>query len=134
VENAEEPFPEIPKIEKVPEPPQVNFTRPTPLDDKPITAEMKNRMARRGLSVGDTPGESQSMGRATTIGMNFVGCIVGGAVLGWLIDTYLLHHPQTQWGLMGGVLFGLVTGFVSMIRLSNAINEADEKEKKKKNG
>jgi F0F1-type ATP synthase assembly protein I len=134
VENDEELFPEVPKVPKIPEPPQVNFTRPMPLDDKPITAEMKNRMARRGLSVGDTPGESQSMGRATTIGMNFVGCVVGGAVLGWLIDTYVLRNPSMPLGLMGGVLFGLVTGFVSMIRLSNAINEADEKEKKKKNG
>jgi F0F1-type ATP synthase assembly protein I len=130
VEDDEGLFPEVPKAPKVPEPPQVNYTRPTLPDDKPISDAVKNRMARRGLSVGNTPTESQSMGRATTIGTNFIGCVIAGAGLGWLVDKYILRNPAMPWGLITGVLLGLFAGVTSMIRLSNAINEADEKAQK----
>jgi ATP synthase protein I len=103
----------------------VNFTRPTLPDNKPVREETKSILARR--TGGLTAGEGQSMGRATTIGMNFVGCVLAGAGLGWVADRFLIRNPQMLWGTAIGVLFGLFTGVVSMIRLSNAINEADSK-------
>lgn len=51
--------------------------------------------------------------QVSAIGTEFAVAVVGGGVLGWLIDTWLKTAP---WALLGGCVFGLVWGFIRFIR------------------
>jgi F0F1-type ATP synthase assembly protein I len=62
------------------------------------------------------------MGIASTIGFSLVGSIVAGTVLGLLADRYLLHSTTTPWGLIIGFLAGVLSGFISLIRVTNRLN------------
>jgi F0F1-type ATP synthase assembly protein I len=56
-----------------------------------------------------------------------IGFILPAAVLlGYLIGTAIDHWLHSKWGVITGVLFGVIAGFISMIRM--ALRSDDEKD------
>lgn len=47
------------------------------------------------------------------MGLIFPAAILVGWGFGWLIDRWL---PTEPWGQLGGIFFGVITGFVNFIR------------------
>jgi hypothetical protein len=113
IEELEIATPSVPTAPELPDPPEVHYQRPVPKAD-PAT----QFLTRRGLGGRD----AGNMGKAFGIGTGLVGSILGGVFLGWLADRYLIHQA-TPWGLIGGFLLGVTSGFVNLIKLSNDLNK-----------
>jgi F0F1-type ATP synthase assembly protein I len=63
----------------------------------------------------------------TVIRYSEIGFVLPAAVfLGYLIGTAVDHWLHSKWGVIAGVIFGVVAGFVSMIRM--ALRSEDEKD------
>ncbi len=63
----------------------------------------------------------------TLVRYSEIGFILPAAVLlGYLIGTALDHWLHTTWIVVAGVVFGVISGFVSMIRM--ALRSKDEKD------
>ena len=62
------------------------------------------------------------MGKAMGIGTALVGSILGGVLLGWLVDKYLIKSA-TPYGLIGGFILGTISGFANLIKLANELNK-----------
>ncbi len=63
----------------------------------------------------------------TVVRYSEIGFILPAAVfLGYLIGTALDHWLHTTWIVIAGVIFGVVAGFVSMIRM--ALRSEDDKD------
>jgi hypothetical protein len=119
---------QTPRRDDLPEVPDVEFKRP----DTQMARGYKSRPRRFGINgngsasggIGDDEaGQYRNMGVASTIGFSLVGSIVAGTVLGLLVDRYLLHSTTTPWGLILGFLAGVLSGFISMIRVTNRLNK-----------
>jgi hypothetical protein len=107
---------------ELPEVPRVTFERPKTHTAQGPRGEEGKDTIRLGR-VGDISGKDlRNAGIASTLGWGLVGSIVGGAILGHLVDLYLLHNPATPWGIIVGVLVGVVSGFASLIRTANRLN------------
>ena len=61
---------------------------------------------------------------AGTIGMHMVSATFVGAGMGWLIDNWLGTNP---WGLLIGLLFGIVAGFRMVYQEAMRIIKLQEK-------
>ncbi len=62
----------------------------------------------------------------TLVRYSEIGFILPAAVLvGYLVGTALDHWLRTQWIVVAGVIFGVISGFVSMIRM--ALRSENEK-------
>jgi hypothetical protein len=57
-------------------------------------------------------------GLAWSAGIAFFGSVVFMLFLGWLIDLLLGSSP---WGLVGGIIFGSMIGFVQFFRITSRI-------------
>jgi F0F1-type ATP synthase assembly protein I len=63
----------------------------------------------------------------TIVRYSEIGFILPAAVLlGYLLGTGLDYWLHTTWIVVAGVIFGVISGFVSMIRM--AMRTEDEKE------
>jgi F0F1-type ATP synthase assembly protein I len=63
----------------------------------------------------------------TIVRYSEIGFILPAAVLlGYLLGTGLDYWLHTKWIVVAGVIFGAISGFVSMIRM--AMRTEDEKE------
>lgn len=63
----------------------------------------------------------------TVIRYSEIGFILPAAVLvGYLIGVVLDHWLHTNWIVIAGVVFGVIAGFISMIRM--ALRTEDEKD------
>lgn len=63
----------------------------------------------------------------TLVRYSEIGFILPAAVLvGYLIGAALDHWLHTNWIVIVGVIFGVITGFISMIRM--ALRSEDEKD------
>jgi F0F1-type ATP synthase assembly protein I len=63
----------------------------------------------------------------TVVRYSEIGFILPAAVLlGYLIGTAIDHWLHTTWAVIAGVIFGVVAGFISMIRM--ALRSEDEKD------
>lgn len=62
------------------------------------------------------------MGKAMGIGTTLVSSIIGGVIVGWLLDTYVIK-AATPYGLIVGFLLGTFSGFANMIKLANELNK-----------
>lgn len=72
-------------------------------------------------------GETVRMtGLAWSAGVSLFGSIVAMMLIGWLIDLLVGSSP---WGLIGGIVFGAVIGFIQFFRINS---EIFKKEKDKK--
>ena len=113
-EQPQEPLePELPALPRLPEPPIVPYQRPKAAED-PTERFLKSR----GIGSKD----AGNMGKAMGIGTALVGSIMGGLVVGWLLDTYLIK-TTTPYGLIGGFLLGTISGFVNLVRMANSLNQ-----------
>ena len=112
--SEDNPLPELPPTPRLPDPPQPAHRRPRKPEDP-----AEKFLARRGITAGD----AGNMGKAMGIGTALIGSILGGVLVGWLADTYLIHPKDTPWGLIAGFLLGCVSGFTNLIKLGNALNK-----------
>ena len=63
----------------------------------------------------------------TVIRYSEIGFILPAAVLlGYLLGSAVDHWLHSKWGVIVGVIFGVVAGFVSMIRM--ALRSENEKD------
>lgn len=63
----------------------------------------------------------------TLVRYSEIGFILPAAVLvGYLIGVALDHWLHTTWIVIAGVIFGVISGFISMIRM--ALRTEDEKD------
>lgn len=63
----------------------------------------------------------------TIVRYSEIGFILPASVLlGYLVGTAIDHWLHAEWAVIAGVLFGVVAGFVSMIRM--AMRSEDEKD------
>ena len=97
----------------LPDPPKTSYQRPKPIED-PAERFLKSR----GIGAED----AGKMGKAMGAGTALMGSLVGGVVLGWIVDRYLIHSA-TPWGLIVGFAVGTILGFTNLIRLSNELNK-----------
>jgi hypothetical protein len=105
--------PALPPRPRLPDPPKVSYQRPRSLEDP-----AEHFLRRRGIG-GEDAGK---MGKAMGIGTALVGSILGGVLLGWLVDTYLIK-AATPYGLIGGFILGAISGFANLIKLANELNK-----------
>ena len=62
--------------------------------------------------------------RHSGIGLELAGATAGLALLGYWIDG---HFGTRPWGIIGGVIIGLVGGLYNLVKESlNAVHEAQE--------
>jgi len=54
------------------------------------------------------------LGQAVRIGTELLASLIVGGGLGWVVDTYLLE--STPWGLVVGLVFGVVAGIKNVYR------------------
>ena len=54
------------------------------------------------------------LGQALRVGTDLLAALIVGGGLGWVIDTYLLSF--TPWGLVAGLILGLVAGIRNAYR------------------
>jgi len=109
----------VPRGSALPEVPKVEFTRPTLPGPSPDAST-------RPL-LGPLKGDLRGMGEASTIGMTLVFSIAIGAGLGALVDRFILKGSPTPWGLIVGFLMGTASGFINLVRVSNRLNEREER-------
>lgn len=112
-EEEEELAPPLPPRPTLPEPPTVGYRRPEPPPDP-----TEGPFRRRGLGAR----EVGTMGKAMGIGTTLVSSIIGGVIVGWLLDTYVIK-AATPYGLIVGFLLGTFSGFANMIKLANELNK-----------
>jgi F0F1-type ATP synthase assembly protein I len=118
---------QTPRGSDIPQVPEVRFTRPDTQTARGYKPRPKRGGVRGSSSQSEGPdedpgGDYRNMGIASTIGFSLVGSIVAGTVLGLLVDRYLLHSTTTPWGLIIGFLAGVLSGFISLIRVTNRLN------------
>lgn len=110
-EEAQEPA--LPPRPRLPDPPRVSYQRPRSPED-PAERFL------RGRGIGGK--DAGTMGKAMGIGTALVGSILGGVLLGWLADKYLIK-AATPYGLIGGFILGTISGFANLIKLANELNK-----------
>lgn len=111
--------------------PEVKFERPA-LPGAKSAAKGTSSGSEWGNSSGPasgggtllgSAGNVRGFGLAMTIGTNLVASILVGTGLGWAADRYLLHSAGTPWGLIVGFMLGVASGFVSLVRTANRLND-----------
>jgi len=67
----------------------------------------------------ETPAETaRKTGLALSAGITLFGAVVFMMVVGYLIDRFFDSSPK---GLIGGIIFGSVIGFIQFFRLTSQI-------------
>jgi ATP synthase protein I len=62
--------------------------------------------------------------RYSGVGLELAGATAGLALVGYWIDR---HYGTSPWGILGGVIVGLVGGLYNLVRESlQAVREAEE--------
>ena len=81
-----------------------------PFTPEPFTPESTDETVRRS-------------GLAYSIGIVFVVSVAFMLLLGWIADWMFGTKP---WGLVGGIVFGSIIGFVQVVRISSRIFNPDK--------
>ncbi|MBI4871730.1 MAG: AtpZ/AtpI family protein [Candidatus Riflebacteria bacterium] len=63
------------------------------------------------------------LGLAFMVGTNLVSCLVVGAAAGFGLDWWLGSSP---FGVAGGVLLGMIAGFVQLARTASELSRRQE--------
>jgi ATP synthase protein I len=95
------------------------------MNNDPERAELEAMTARIRQAEGkpaDTREEANSQPvKMSRIGFDFMGSVLGGTVLGWLLDKYL---PEVApWGLIAMILLGFGAGIMNVWRALSAPNK-----------
>ena len=84
-----------------------------------ITAQKKSAgmddQTDNDASTYDTTQEATNMQLGIKAGTEFVGSLLGGGLLGWLIDGWMDSKPI---GLIAGVLIGIIIAFWNLYKLT----------------
>lgn len=85
--------------------------------------EKLEAMAERIRQAEAKPEMSKSTGsveplKASRIGFDFIGAVLGCTLLGWLADEYI--PGMKPWGLIGMILMGFVVGMFNVWRALSA--------------
>lgn len=98
-----------------------NEPGPDPLKEDARIASLNERLARAKSEEADRRGEGQQGGdRDYRLGnrvlAELIGGMVGGALIGWVLDRFL---GTTPWLLLTLLALGIVSAFRNIIRISN---------------
>jgi F0F1-type ATP synthase assembly protein I len=66
----------------------------------------------------DSAETARKSGLAWSAGIAFFGAVVFMLILGWGFDLLFGSKP---WGLVGGIIFGSIIGFIQFFRISSQI-------------
>jgi ATP synthase protein I len=84
--------------------------------------DLQERIAAQKAQAGmDEPAAEKATAEATNMqmgikaGTEFVGSLLGGGLLGWLVDGWLDSAPI---GLIAGVLVGIIVAFWNLYKLT----------------
>lgn len=69
------------------------------------------------------PAEVSAMGKGLRLSSELIGGVIGGAIIGWLLDRWLGIAP---WGLIVFVLLGFAAGIWGLMRAA-ALDTGDSK-------
>lgn len=123
-------FPDVEKDERLraaradlPPVPEARFERPQTKTANPPTPGEGGKFRAGGSFVGN--GDLRGMGQASTIGISLAASIFIGAGFGWLLDHFVIKSA-TPWGLIGGFLLGVLSGFINLVRVANRLNRDDK--------
>lgn len=65
------------------------------------------------------PSEQGKFALAYSMGLSFAFNVIGGIVVGILVDRWLNTAP---WALLAGILLGVFSGLASIYRITNRLN------------
>ena len=84
------------------------------IDD--LDRRIANARAVEEARVGTTPAQpARGYGQGSRVLMELIGAPLGGGVLGWAIDHWF---TGTHWGLIVGIVLGVVVAFRNIFRIS----------------
>jgi F0F1-type ATP synthase assembly protein I len=69
------------------------------------------------------PGPILRFGRSFALFWDFVGTVLAGAVIGWLIDSRFDTEP---YGTLGLLILGVIGGFIRLVGSLRALDRADD--------
>jgi F0F1-type ATP synthase assembly protein I len=84
-------------------------------DEKPSEPEIFDKLPYQPQTTDETV---RTSGLAWNAGIIFFGSVVFMMFLGWGADLLLGSSP---WGLVGGIIFGSIIGFIQFVRISSRI-------------
>lgn len=80
--------------------------------------------------MASTDPQSNTLWRASGLGLELAGSILAGTFFGWLVDKWLDSAP---WGVLIGTILGIVVGGISFTRSALKLNrEAQEEYRRQK--
>lgn len=106
--DEQESAPRLPPTPELPEPPQVEFQRPTPPGSQPSPTFQRNT---RAISL------------AFSIGFALAGPVILGALVGYWLDGRLGSSPT--WTMLL-TLLGMGAGLTQLIRIVNQLNRMED--------
>jgi F0F1-type ATP synthase assembly protein I len=71
------------------------------------------------------PGPILRFGRSVALFWDFVGTVLAGAVVGWLVDDWFGTEPYWTLGLL---ILGVVGGFIRLVRALRRMDRLDARE------
>jgi ATP synthase protein I len=80
-------------------------------------SDIRSQSAPAEPSSGRLTADGTAMGRGMKMVSEFVGGIVAGGLLGWIIDRLL---PTAPFGLLIGLLFGFAAGLRNLYRATQS--------------
>ena len=81
-----------------------------------LDRRIANARAAEEARVGTTPAQSaKGYSQGSRVLMELIGAPLGGGVLGWAIDHWF---TGTHWGLIVGIVLGVVVAFRNIFRIS----------------
>jgi len=89
----------------------VHDPRLASLDDR-----LKQAHHAEAVRTGKTKPKSKGYSQGNRVLAELIGGLVGGALIGWLIDRWFSTSP---WGLLVLVFLGIAVAFRNIIRISN---------------
>ena len=90
-------------------------------DDRKIDpSDLDRRLAEaRAREAKPTASDASAESRGWAAGIEFIGCVLIGGFLGWLIDRYAGTAP---WAMIGLLLLGFAAGLRSVLRQKNGFD------------
>ncbi|MBP0580106.1 AtpZ/AtpI family protein [Labrys sp. LIt4] len=70
-------------------------------------------------------GDPSAIGKAMRLSSEFVGGIVAGGLLGWVVDRFAGTSP---WGLIIFLMLGFAAGVRNLLRASNMLGKTPDKQ------
>ena len=82
------------------------------------------RPERRDAGEGARTSGLAGMGSAMKLSSEFIAGVLGGALIGWVLDEFAGTGP---WGLIVFLLLGFAAGILSVLRSAGMVREIDSR-------